>query len=922
MSRVAVAKCLLLLGISARFTHSQTSGFISFSGNHGVSASTRGWDEVSINPARFGEFVAVVGRGSMAVSVDGAAAVPIDSLPWLGDAVFPGGDAEVTLAGGDVRLTMRSFAPLSPLDALQGFQPVLVGAFSAIATGTAAHTLRFAYAFRCDGRYDTCMGTAAASALPSGGAILQNDHDAPLPFGGAPSPFDRNDAPLPSAWNSSGQIFVGASGETPHTFCDAITAPPAAKWTLVARNSAAMGPDCVFGGWGDGSTLATCEVSCAEDPACTTINFSPASGDCVFRVCQDPAHPNVTADLGYNVYTTVTPKAPRPVLCASASLTATPGAPAAAVASLVWGTYDPAGKYAATFPNARSLFDATVRSVDALAAAHAAFVDALPRSGNASTDESVRWLLAPPVLLTKGVGALTSTMGYVEMCARDSFWTTWLHAYLWPTLEKDMILELTAAQCNVTIPACGGAENDGKIPTTILPFIYRDDNIDITAYYVLRVGRYYEATSDKGLLATVYPSVARALRYLLRRDVGDGVPAANRTSQWSDWLDTSYMVGRKYAPHFCFTFLAALRVGSQAAALLGATGDAAAFKAAYDKGFAFMHAPLVHNAVTKVWSGGMWNVSQRFVQDVWWDGRLTNYTLLDQTVGVFFNVLAPERISGVFAWLSGASGVEGPFGERNLHPYLPHASDPPAVYGNGGAYPWLNFIDATARLTHGAIADGQRIWDKITSTMLYRPASSSPGYVPHMAYEYVHGETGDAMGAFPFGGDGAGFLVASQGFSSWARTDAGVALLGDAPRGANSDSPFCTCNGTAQHHFRLELRSVGAAWAAGVAATSAVAASDLVILRPLTGSAMAAFIRITFSANGSVTGDVVASIATVATQASVAQEPGAPTPVQRHAWVHGVGGGACEPTTWRRGAASVPFALDCPGAHICVAVVW
>ena len=93
---------------------------------------------------------------------------------------------------------------------------------------------------------------------------------------------------------------------------------------------------------------------------------------------------------------------------------------------------------------------------DSLAAQHSAFTAALPATGQAHFDASIRWLLAPAVLLTKGVGERVSTMGYVEMCARDSFHTSWLHSYMWPTLERAMVGEFCEFQCNASTSACGG----------------------------------------------------------------------------------------------------------------------------------------------------------------------------------------------------------------------------------------------------------------------------------------------------------------------------------------------------------------------------------------------------------------------------------------------------------------------------------
>ena len=105
--------------------------------------------------------------------------------------------------------------------------------------------------------------------------------------------------------------------------------------------------------------------------------------------------------------------------------------------------------------------------------------------------------------------------------------------YFWPDLDAEMLRECAANQ-----------QPDGKIPTTVLPIILRDDNIDVTAYYVARVARNFQVTGDLALLKALYPSVQRALRYLQSRDTtGVGVPSAIISSPWADWMDVDYMTG-------------------------------------------------------------------------------------------------------------------------------------------------------------------------------------------------------------------------------------------------------------------------------------------------------------------------------------------------------------------------------------------
>ena len=843
----------ILNSVSAALLAASAAAQVSaITGNHGVSTGDIDWSVVQIDPAAFGIFISPLGTGRLTVAVDGGAPQPLSSLAWTGDSVFPAVNLRASAAGGAVTIELNGFAPLSPFYTLQGFFPVLIAQFDVASlepAGGANHSVVFEYDFTCSGFASACIGSAppprpAAAAAASAASA------------GYPSAASAG-YPAPAVYNISAQVFVGASGgDAVSAACPppALAHPPPINFFLVANDSAAGGADCPFEGWGPGASLQDCELACFEDANCTTINFDAHSGDCVFRICSDPARPAVSPNAGYNVYSTVQPKGPFPQLCASAAAQLQPGE--AKRAALFVGQHDPAGKYADAYPDAASLFAYVSDNADALAAQHSAFIASIPTTGNATTDRSVRFFLAPPVLLTKGVGALTSTMGYVEMCPRDGFWATWLHAFMWPALEADMIREFVAFQCNATTPECDGI--DGKIPTTILPLIYRDDNIDVTAYFVLRIGRYLRASGDVALLREVYPAVRRALAYLLSRRVGDGsgLPAALEHSQWADWLDVDYMIGRKYAPHFCFIYLAAMRDGAQFAAQLNQTADAAEYSAALEEGLAFMlrpYAPVVNASAS-----GMWN-ARGFFQDVWWDGHVTNYTLTDNSIGSFFGLVDDAHASATFAWLT-ASGVEGPFGMRDFYPYFPFADDPPGQYGNGGTYGWQACIEAVNRMQHGDFAGGERIWTKMSTTMLYRTDQSSK----NQAYEYMNSDTGVDMGAFPFGGDGACFMIASLGYSEFFRSGAGA--------------------------FSLVLRSASMRPRAG-----------LTLLRPiLDGAGVAALLRIAFDGSG---GAPAASLVVAGVGAGAGG-------TGRHTWRE-VDGSACRSAHAPKGTAAAAWSVEC-----------
>ena len=150
----------------------------------------------------------------------------------------------------------------------------------------------------------------------------------------------------------------------------------------------------------------------------------------------------------------------------------------------------------------------------------------------------------------------------------------------WPELDAAMLIESAQYQ-----------QDDGRIPTTVLPIILRDDNIDITQYWVVRVARHYQYYGNLTLLVQLYPAVQRAMVYLRGRDyAGVGVPAAMNTSFWADWLDVDYIQGRRFAPHYYLLWLACCKVGAQMAGVLGNSGDAARWTEWYQQGFDFVNA--------------------------------------------------------------------------------------------------------------------------------------------------------------------------------------------------------------------------------------------------------------------------------------------------------------------------------------------
>lgn len=143
------------------------------------------------------------------------------------------------------------------------------------------------------------------------------------------------------------------------------------------------------------------------------------------------------------------------------------------------------------------------------------FGDAIPKTGDKELDNYLRWYMIPGISLTKCTkDNNVLTMGYCELNQRDSYWTSWLHLVLFKNVERKMIEESIAYQ-----------QPSGKIPTTILPLIERNDDLDINAFFILRVARFYQFYHDKEGLSTYWEALKKAMDWLLSRDfAGDGLP--------------------------------------------------------------------------------------------------------------------------------------------------------------------------------------------------------------------------------------------------------------------------------------------------------------------------------------------------------------------------------------------------------------
>jgi len=66
--------------------------------------------------------------------------------------------------------------------------------------------------------------------------------------------------------------------------------------------------------------------------------------------------------------------------------------------------------------------------------------------------------------------------------------------------------------------SCQNQMSSGKIPTCIMPFVDRIDDVDINEYFNLRIARYYRWTHDKTFLIEVWGNLVRSIEYLLSTD--------------------------------------------------------------------------------------------------------------------------------------------------------------------------------------------------------------------------------------------------------------------------------------------------------------------------------------------------------------------------------------------------------------------
>ncbi len=350
------------------------------------------------------------------------------------------------------------------------------------------------------------------------------------------------------------------------------------------------------------------------------------------------------------------------------------------------------------------------------------FISIIPNVGDEKIYLYTRWYMQAAVLLTKSTRTgEVMTMGYTELNQRDSFWTSFLHVSLWSGLERE-IIRLSARWMRP----------DGKIPTTILPRIERDFDIDINEYFCLRIARYYRYHKDMSFLEETYDAYRRSVDFLITFDRdGDGIPEQdtpdNDMAFWGDWKDVLGVTGRKLAPHFALLWLAVLKEGAYLAGEMEDPSTKAKYDAIYAKAYEKIN--------LDVKDGGLW-LGDHYAE-VWYDGREMTEVLEDQAVGMIWGVVPEERIPLIYKALSRS---ENEFGIRETFPYRPDSFGYfGGDYHNGGIWPYLMFCDIMGRYLTGNAGDAERLIGKVGHYDLEVPGDFAPN-------EYMNGDTGENCG--------------------------------------------------------------------------------------------------------------------------------------------------------------------------------
>lgn len=345
------------------------------------------------------------------------------------------------------------------------------------------------------------------------------------------------------------------------------------------------------------------------------------------------------------------------------------------------------------------------------------FSRAIPVTGDDELDSFLRWYMVSGVSLTKWTrNNEVVTMGYRELNQRDSYWTSWLHLVMFKDMERRMIEE-----------SIEWLQPSGKIPTTILPLIERDDDLDINAFFILRVARFWQMYHERQNLQTYWPALKKAMEWLISRDK-EHVGLPMQVSFWGDWKDVGGVEGRKYSPFSCLVYMAALKKMELMAEVCGDSTAADEYAGAYDRAFRRVN--------MDVKDGGLWN--GEYYCQIWRDGSVNDRLLQDQTIGILFGVVPDDRAAKIFGALNERSLT--PYGIAETFPYYDESFGyPPATYHNGAVWPWVSFMDCWARVRMGRRAEAVELVKRVGRADLVDSGDWSPN-------EHINSLTGENLG--------------------------------------------------------------------------------------------------------------------------------------------------------------------------------
>lgn len=345
------------------------------------------------------------------------------------------------------------------------------------------------------------------------------------------------------------------------------------------------------------------------------------------------------------------------------------------------------------------------------------FSQSIPETGIEDVDTYLRWYMVPAISLTRyNKKGEILTMGYMELNPRDSYWTTWVHLLLYKDAERKMIEECLAA----VSPA-------GKMPTTILPVIEREDDLDINAFLILRAARFYQLYHEKDKLLSYWPVLKKAMDWLISRDTkGKGLP--RQVSFWGDWKDVKGVEDREYSPFSALVYLAALKKMMYMGEECGDSVAIEKYEDAYRKGYDIVNKPIEE--------GGMWN--GRYYCQLWKNGSVNDKLLEDQTIGILFDVVPRDKALKIIESLNEMSLT--PYGVAETFPYYPKEFGlDPATYHNGAVWPWVNFMDCWARIRLGQKDDAIDIIKRVGRADIIASGDWS-------ANEHINSLTGENLG--------------------------------------------------------------------------------------------------------------------------------------------------------------------------------